>query len=145
MGVWLIGEGIGEPFDCTRLSCRISFSASMSICRKSNRERVLTVGKVGEGVVLVVTSVLKSGPVRSFGFFGQDRDRNRLPKMAGPEKPDCNRHGPVASGLGRSFAVAQPVATGFRLQPVATSLYRFNTGCNRFFEVNFIKYHVLRR
>jgi hypothetical protein len=71
-------------------------------------------------------SVLRSGPVRSFGFFGQDRNRNRLPKTAGSQKPDRNRHGPVATGLGRSFAVAQPVATGgdqslpvqYRLQPV---------------------------
>jgi hypothetical protein len=68
-----------------------------------------------------------------------------LPKRAGPKKPDCNRHGPVASGLARSFAVAQPVATCFRLRPVATSLYRFNTGCNQFFEVKFIKYHGFSR
>ena len=61
---------------------------------------------------MLVGSVLRSGPVRSFGFFGQDRDCNQLPKRAGPEKPDCNRHGPVASGLGWSFAVAQPVVTG---------------------------------
>jgi hypothetical protein len=106
----------------------------MSRCEGLRRLKLVPRLVTGYFSKLAMGSVLRSGPVRSFGFFGQDRDRNRLPKRAGPKKPDCNRHGPVASGLGRSFAVAQPVATGFRLRPVATSLYRFNTGCNRFFE-----------
>ena len=44
-------------------------------------------------------SVLKSGPVWFFDLKAKDRDCNRFPKKAGPQKPDRNRHGPVASGL----------------------------------------------
>jgi hypothetical protein len=72
--------------------------------------------------VTIVLSVLRSGPVRSFDLKTKDRNRNRLPKMVGSQKPDRNRHGPVASGLGRSFAVAQPVATCYGCQPVANRL-----------------------
>ena len=45
-----------------------------------------------------MTSVLRSGPVRSFSFLGKDRDRDRLMDFENPLKPDRDCYQPVHVG-----------------------------------------------
>ena len=46
-------------------------------------------------------SVLRSGPVRFFSFLRRNRNRNRLPNMLKPKKPDRNRKKPQKTAKNR--------------------------------------------
>ncbi|KAF8175341.1 hypothetical protein BJ912DRAFT_1075322 [Pholiota molesta] len=66
------------------------------------------VGRMGK---FTMTSVCRSGPVRSFAHIWQDRDRDRSRAVSRLQKTDKNRHRPVYIGLWRFSNRQKPVST----------------------------------